>query len=55
MEWIEIYNILGSKVMEQKINSLQEYTTDIGFLENGLYLVKISGNQQTSAFKFVKN
>ena len=55
IELVEIYNILGSKVMEQKINSFQEYTTDIGFLENGLYLVKISGNQQTAVFKFVRN
>jgi hypothetical protein len=55
IELVEIYNILGNRVMEEKINSLQEYTTDIGFLENGLYLVKISGDHQTSVFKFVKN
>lgn len=52
---VEIYNVLGNKVMERNINSLQEYTTDIGFLENGLYLMKISGNRQIAVFKFIKN
>lgn len=55
IEWIEIYNILGNKVLERKINSLQVYTTDIGFLENGYYLMKVSGNPQPSIFKFIKN
>lgn len=55
IELVEIYNISGTKVMERKINSLQEYTTDIGFLENGMHLMKISGDRQLAVFKFIKN
>lgn len=55
IEWIEIYNILGVKMMQRKINSLHEYVTDIAFLENGLYLMKISCNGQPHIFKFIKN
>ena len=55
IELVEIYNVLGNKMMQRKINSLQEYITDIGFLENGLYLMKISCNGQPSTYKFIKN
>lgn len=55
IESVEIYNVLGNKVMEEKVNSLHEYVTNSAFLESGLYLLKISCNQQTHVFKFVIN
>lgn len=55
IEWMEIYNVLGTKVMEKKVQLFHEYITDIAFLESGLYLLKVSCNQQPYIFKFIKN
>jgi hypothetical protein len=55
IESVEIYNVLGNKVLEEKVNSLQEYITNIAFLERGLYLLKVSGNGQNNVFKFIIN
>ena len=55
IELVEIFNVLGEKVMEKKVHLLPEYITDIAFLENGLYLMKISCNRQPYIFKFIKN
>lgn len=55
IELVEIYNVLGNKVMEEKVNSLHEYVTNSAFLESGLYLLKVSYNQQTHVFKFIIN
>ncbi|MDP3914062.1 MAG: T9SS type A sorting domain-containing protein [Bacteroidota bacterium] len=55
IEFVEIYNVLGNKVLEEKVNSLQEYITNIAFLERGLYLLKVSGNGQNNVFKFIIN
>lgn len=53
IEFVEIYNVSGNKVMNEKVNSGHEYSADIAFLERGLYLLKVSGNGQTNILKFI--
>jgi len=47
---ISIYDILGKKVLETTLNSLQ--SIDVSNLKAGLYILKIQGKDR--AFKFVK-
>lgn len=54
IEFAEIYNIMGGKMMEERVNSFHEYITDVAYLEKGLYLLKISSNGQPYIFKFIK-
>lgn len=54
MELAGIYNVLGEKVMEQKLPSVHEYSLDIGFLDKGIYVLKIVSNGQPYVFKFMK-
>lgn len=55
IESAEIYNALGEKVMAKKVQSLNEYTTNIEFLESGLYVLRILSNGQPATFKFIRN
>jgi hypothetical protein len=53
---IEVYNMLGAKVMEQKINDGIVLTTlDISAFADGYYLLKIIGNDQQKTIRFSKN
>ncbi|HLN71906.1 MAG TPA: hypothetical protein VK205_01340 [Prolixibacteraceae bacterium] len=54
MELAGVYNILGEKVMEQPLPLLQEYSLNIGFLEPGIYVLKILSNGKPFMFKFGK-
>lgn len=54
MERAEIYSMLGEKVMDQPLPLLHEYTLDIGFLDQGIYLLKIVSNGKPYVFKFGK-
>lgn len=54
LERAEIYTVLGEKVMEQQLPLVREYSLDIGFLAQGIYVLKISGNGEAFVFKFVK-
>jgi hypothetical protein len=55
IEYAAIYNALGEKVMEKKVQSLHEYSTDIEFLESGFYVLRILCNGQPATFKFIRN
>jgi len=54
LERAEIYTVLGEKVMERKLPLIREVSLDIGFLEQGIYVLKITGNGQPYVFKFIK-
>jgi hypothetical protein len=54
IEYVEIYNILGNTVTEEKVSSVHEYVTDIAFLKSGIYLVKVTCNRQPYIFKLVR-
>jgi hypothetical protein len=49
---IQVFNILGKKVLE-KLNS-NSRTVDISFLESGIYLLKISKDNQHKTLKLIK-
>jgi len=49
---IQVFNILGKKVLE-KLNP-NSRTVDISFLENGIYILKISKNNQHKTLKLIK-
>jgi hypothetical protein len=53
---IEIYNMLGTKVMEQKVNDgVTLSTLDISALADGYYLFKITGAGGQKTIRFSKN
>lgn len=53
---IEIYNMLGAKVMEHKLNDGTMLTAlDISALADGYYLLKVVGNNQQKTVRFTKN
>ena len=53
---IEVYNMLGAKVMDQKVNDGIVLTTlDISAFAEGYYLLKIIGNNQQKTIRFSKN
>ncbi|ARV13969.1 S8 family serine peptidase [Polaribacter sp. SA4-12] len=49
---IQVFNILGKKVLE-KVNS-NSRTVDISFLESGVYILKISKDNQHKTLKLIK-
>lgn len=50
---IDIYNFLGEKILEEKVNTNQ---LDISFLKPGNYILKISKeNMKAQVLKFIKN
>jgi hypothetical protein len=53
---VEIYNMLGTKVMEQKVNDGISLTSlDISALADGYYFCRISGNNAQKTIRFSKN
>jgi hypothetical protein len=48
----QIFNILGKKVFEK--NNLNSKTIDISFLESGIYMLKISKDNQHKTLKLIK-
>ena len=53
---IEVYNMLGAKIMEQKVNDGVTLTSlDISAFADGYYLLKIIGNDQQKTIRFSKN
>lgn len=53
IETITIFNILGQKVISQKIGALTS-TIDIAKLSSGNYILNVSINNQTEAYKLIK-
>lgn len=53
MQSIGIYNILGQKVLEKKIQK-NETTLDLSFLASSTYMVKIESNGNFHMLKFIK-
>lgn len=49
---IQIFNILGKKVLEKP--KLSSKTIDISFLDNGVYILKISKENQQKTLKLIK-
>ena len=50
---LEVYNSLGEAVYKQKFSGPGITSTDLGFLPNGLYLVKAVSNDKTYAGKLL--
>jgi Leucine-rich repeat (LRR) protein len=51
---IEVYNLLGQKIYENKINNTDSYLLDITSIASGNYLLKISNNGQVISQKLIK-
>ncbi|EDM43475.1 putative exported serine protease, subtilase family protein [unidentified eubacterium SCB49] len=50
---LTLYNILGSKVMEQQI-SISNNSIEVSNLKSGVYLASISADGKTNSFKVIK-
>lgn len=50
---IDIYNILGKRVLSDKVNSNKNYL-NLASLNSGIYLIKISNGNQTITKKLIK-
>jgi hypothetical protein len=53
IQTINIYNILGQKVLEKKIHK-NEITLDLSFLASSTYIVEVESNGNFNMFKFIK-
>ncbi|MCG2430415.1 T9SS type A sorting domain-containing protein [Aequorivita xiaoshiensis] len=53
MEQVEIYNALGSIVLTENLNNIQE-SINLSALNSGLYIVRLKMNNQWHSFKIVK-
>lgn len=53
-ENIVIYNTLGQTVKHLKVSSLSDFSVDVSSLANGVYLLKITGQNQNKVFRFIK-
>ena len=53
IESIEIYTVLGQKVLTQPIDALRS-EINVGNLQAGNYLLKVSVNGQTGTYSMVK-
>jgi hypothetical protein len=53
IDTIEIYNLLGQKVLDKKINNTN-LSLPIAHLETGLYIIKATIEGLTGSYKFVK-
>ncbi|MEI8202305.1 MAG: DUF1566 domain-containing protein [Bacteroidota bacterium] len=51
---IELYNSLGSKIKEFEMSNTKSFQIDLSDLPKGLYMVKISADNQTSIKKIIK-
>jgi hypothetical protein len=52
---LEVYDMIGKKVMSQSIGSNKLISIDISNLKKGLYLLKISFDGKSETKKFIKN
>jgi hypothetical protein len=50
---VEIYSVLGQLLISKRMNAFT-YTIDMSNLARALYLVKINSQNQTGAFKILK-
>lgn len=51
---IEIYNVLGNKVLETKKNTTKEQTINLSSLKSGVYLVQINTNGNSITKRLIK-
>src|SRR5699024_4768358 len=54
IDQVVLYNILGQKLIDQDINSTSA-NIDLGSLNAGVYIAKVSVNGQVESFKFTVN
>lgn len=53
-ENIFIYNTLGQIVKNLKVNSSSDLSVDVNALSNGIYLIKVTGQNQSKTLRFIK-
>ena len=53
-ENILIYNALGQIVKSLKVNNSSDLSVDVNSLSNGVYLIKIAGQNQSKTLRFIK-
>lgn len=53
-ENIFIYNTLGQLVKNSKVNSSSDLSVDVSSFANGIYLIKITGQNQSKTLRFIK-
>ncbi|HLS30687.1 MAG TPA: T9SS type A sorting domain-containing protein [Flavobacteriaceae bacterium] len=51
---VAIFNLLGQQVVSETLNDISG-NIDLGSLNAGVYMTKVSVNGQTKSFKFIKN
>ncbi len=51
---VDIFNQLGQKVMEAKVNTLLNKSIDVKDLTKGMYLMKIKADDKQQTIKFIK-
>lgn len=51
---VEVYDLLGKQVSNTKYSTLDAVSIDLGSLNNGIYIVKVSGAEGNASIKVVK-
>lgn len=53
IEDVTIYNLLGQKILFQKVNA-EEFTIDMNNLASGTYVAQLNTNRKSQSIKFIK-
>lgn len=54
LERVEVYNVLGQKLISKNLYKFQE-TTNLAEFNSGIYIVRVKIDGREKAFKIVKN
>lgn len=54
LKTVQLYNLMGQKVMMQKMNSSSQTNVDLSMLHSGTYLLEIVSDQGTTTSKIIK-
>nr|WP_321223120.1 T9SS type A sorting domain-containing protein [uncultured Psychroserpens sp.] len=51
---VRVFDILGKKVLEKEVGSLQTFTINVGKWNTGVYIVRVSSEDVTQTKRFIK-
>ena len=54
IENVTVFNLLGQKVLEQKIDGLSAYQLNVSTMAKGTYLMQVTSNGKTGVYRIIK-
>jgi hypothetical protein len=54
IENVTMFNLLGQKVLEQKVDGLSTYQLNVSTMAKGTYLMQVTSNGKTGVYRVIK-